>query len=363
MAAPKLPPPSRVVSESMTKRDCLHDECRPAAPRGRSSRLPGLASRRMVLTAGAALLFPWPQTAAAEGTDRIYRLGLLGPNVSPLLSDVFRAELVRFGFHEGRNLLLERWVGGASALPSLAQQALAWRPDAMVAISGIAIVAMRTVSSTVPIIGLGADPVVLGIADSTADPGGNVTGISIANLELEPKRLQLLAEAVPDRHRVGVLMYAGQPAKEVFVAQIEKAGRSLGLDLVIVETSGLDGYAAAFRKLRDERAEALLITAQAIFFRDVDALVRLAGELKLPSICEWPDMTHSGCVLAYGPNRSNLYRRMAAMAVMVLRGAKPSTIPIEQPSELVLNINLQAARSLGVGLPPSLVARAGEVIE
>lgn len=320
--------------------------------------------RRDLLVAWGAAALVRPGRAAAQA-GRVYRLAILAPTTNGLsfARTVLVSELSALGFADGRDLVVEGLSGDGTDLSELARAAVARTPDAIVAVASPAILASSAATRTIPIVVYGGDPVRLGIAQSTVRPGGNVTGISVGNFDFEPKRLQLLSEAVPDRRRIGVLLHSGLGAKDILRAALEDAARQLRLELVIAEASGRPDYANAFAAFREGGAEALLITAQSVFFRDVDELARLSAATRLPTICEWPEMTGAGCMLGYGPDREGLYRRVASIVAMVFKGAAPGSIPIEEPTELDLRINLTVARSLGVTLPAALLARADEVVE
>jgi putative ABC transport system substrate-binding protein len=212
----------------------------------------------------------------------------------------------------------------------------------------------------VPVVTFGFDPIELGLAASYARPGGNVTGVVILISELEPKRLSLLVEAAPDRRRVAALVPARNGANE---AALRKAAEGLGVELLVFPATAPSEYAAAFVAMKAQGAQALVIGATPQFQRDGKQLAALALEAKLPTVCEWAEMAHAGCLMGYGPSRIALRKRMADQLAKIFRGAVPGELPIEQPTVFEFAVNQKIAKSLDVSIPAALLARADEVIE
>ena len=245
--------------------------------------------------------------ALAQTPNRVYRLGHLGN--SPLSQafdrEITLPELAKLGFVEGRNLVFDGRVGlQPDALPGLMGELLAARPDAVIAVGPAAMVAAGAASRTVPIVSFGADLIELGLAQSYARPGGNATGIVILNNELEPKRLSILREAVPDRRRVAALISAA--GGKLNEAAMLKASPGLGVELLPFTVASPADYPTAFAAMRAAGAEALVISATSEFFRDGKQLAALALEARLPAVCEWAEMALTGCLIGYGPNRAAL---------------------------------------------------------
>ncbi|MBI5321822.1 MAG: ABC transporter substrate-binding protein [Bradyrhizobium sp.] len=263
------------------------------------------------------------------------------------------------GFVEGRNLIFDGRVGELDALPGLMQELISARPDAVVAV-GPAIGPAGASSRTVPVITFGFDPIELGFAASYARPGGNVTGVVILFGELEAKRFSLLMEAAPDRRRIAALVPTRNGANE---ATLRKAAEGLGVELLVFLAASPSDYPAAFAAMRAQGSEALVIGATPQFQRDGKQLAALALEAKLPTVCEWAEMAHAGCLIGYGPSRTALRKRMADQIAKIFRGTAPGDIPIERPTVFEFALNLKIAKSLDLIVPPALLTRADEVIE
>ena len=315
-------------------------------------------------TAAAWPLVAGVMPARAQTPGRIYRLGHLGN--SPLSQSFERQitlpELARLGFVEGRNLVFDGRIGmQPDTLPRLMGELLAGKPDAIVAVGPAALAAASAATKTTPIVSFGADLIALGLAQSFARPGGNVTGIVILNNELEPKRLSLLREVAPDRRRVAALISAA--GGKLNEAAMLKAAPGLGVELLPFTVASPAGYPAAFAAMRAAGAQALVISATSEFFRDAKQLAALALEARLPTICEWAEMAQTGCLMGYGPNRAALRKRMANQIALIFGGAAPGGIAIERPTVFEFAVNQKVAKSLGLTIPFAVLAQADEVIE
>ena len=297
----------------------------------------------------------------AQTPGRIYRLGHLAnaADSEAFTRQITLPELARLGFVEGRNLAFDARVGEPDALPGLMRELLAGQPDAVVAV-GPAIAPAGAATRSVPVVTFGFDPIELGLAASYARPGGNVTGVVILVAELEAKRLSILLEAVPDHRRVAALVPARNGANE---AALRKAAAGLGVELLVIPAAAPSDYPAAFAAMRAQGAQALVIGATPQFQRDGRQLAGLALEARLPTVCEWADMAHGGCLIGYGPSRIALRKRMADQIAQIFRGAAPGDIPIERPTVFEFALNLKIAKSLDLIVPPALLTRADEVIE
>src|SRR5262249_10501786 len=208
-------------------------------------------------------------------------------------------ELARLGFVEGRNLVFDARVGEPDLMPALMRELLAGHPDAVIALGPLELRAASAATRIVPIVSFGVDPVELGLAASHVRPAGNVTGVVILAEELEGKRLSLLLEAMPDRRRVAALVGAPSEANE---AAVRKAAAGLGVELLVFPAAAPGDYPAAFAAMRAQGAQALIIAANPRFFWDRRQLAGLALEARLPTVCEWAEMAHAGCMIGYGPN-------------------------------------------------------------
>lgn len=312
----------------------------------------------------ALSLFAAPSSAQTSG-DRTYRLGHIAP--SRLSLDFTRQatmpELAKLGFAEGRNLAVIERQGDGAALPRLVQEVLQAKPDAIVAIGPEAVRAVSAATKTVPIVGFGPDVMFLGIAASQSRPGGNVTGLVIMAPQLDAKRLELLKQAMPAARRISALLMPSTPQRQGSEIAMRSFAANAGIALQVLDAGQPDQYAPAFAKMREAGAEAVVITANATFYRDGRQLAALANEAKLPSICEWADMVEMGCMLGYGPSRTELRRRLAHYVAQIFRGTSPGDLPVEMPTHFELAINMKIARMLGVTIAADLQARADYVVE
>lgn len=304
--------------------------------------------------------------AAAQMADqKTYRLAELNPSAASaeFTHNVTLPELAKLGFREGHNLVLDERVGDAEKMGELVRELLLAKPDAIVAIGPDAISAASQATSTVPIVMFGSDPVRKGVAASLARPGGNVTGVAILGAELDGKRLDLLREAVPAARRVAALMLPSSPDRAASEAEMRGVAAKTGIDLVVLDVSGPADYPAAFTAMHGAGAQALIVMANPIFYRDAETLARLALQAGLPTACEWAEMARSGCLLGYGPSRTALRRRLAYFVARIFQGTAPGELPIETPTIFEFAINLKTAHALGLGILPAILSRADEVIE
>jgi len=305
-------------------------------------------------------------SASAQEPGRLYRIAFITP--SEMTVDEFRKfqlpELARFGFVEGRNLALTTHVGLPARMPELAREAIATKPDVVVAVSTVAILAVKEASSTVPIVMsfIGEDPIEKGLANSFARPGGSVTGVAMLAAEMDGKRASLLHEFVPAARRIAIL--TGRPPRHAEgAAEAQRVARKLGLETDVFYADEPADYVAAFAGMRTARSEALVIISAPDFFHDAAILSRLALEAGLPTVCEWASMAHDGCLIGYGPDFAALWRRPAEYVGRILRGEKPGELPIEQPTLFEFAVNLKTAKALGLTIPEASLMRADEVIE
>jgi putative ABC transport system substrate-binding protein len=231
-------------------------------------------------------------------------------------------------------------------MPELAREAIATKPDVVIAVSTVAILAVKEASSTVPIVMsfIGEDPIAKGLAVSLARPGGSATGVAMMAAQLDGKRTGLLHEFVPAARRIAIL--TGRPPRHAEGAEeAQRVARELGLETDVFYADEPADYVAAFAGMRTARSEALVIISAPDFFRDAALLSRLALEAGLPTVCEWASMARDGCLIGYGPNFAALWRRPAEYVAQILRGAKPGELPIEQPTLFEFAINLKTAKA------------------
>jgi putative ABC transport system substrate-binding protein len=303
---------------------------------------------------------------AAVAADKVYRLGILSPGAGVVerMQRTTLPELARLGFSEGKNLIVEARSGPREQLAELARELAETRPDAVIAVSGWAIRAMRQAVPTVPLIGgfIGEDPIAAGFAASLARPGGTVTGIVMLAPELDAKRLYLLHETVPNGRRIGAL--AVNSARDApNLAAAKNAAERAGVELITFYGAQVEDYPPAFAAMRNAKIDGLEIISAPELYTDASRLALLAVETGLPTICEWAEMARLGCLLGYGPDYNELQRRVADYVARIFRGTAPGELPIEGPTHYQFTVNLKTAKALGVALPPAILARADEVIE
>jgi putative ABC transport system substrate-binding protein len=319
--------------------------------------------RREVLAGLSAAA--WPLRVRAQAPGRVYRLGALLPaaRVGRSFRDATVPELAKLGFVEGRNLVIDARLAPSGQMADIASDLVLSKPDVILAVGGEAITASIAASDAIPVIMFGADALLQDPNLPLSRSRGNATGFAILGPELDIKRLEILREAVPTAARIGVLVQPSTPNLDSRKRDLAKAATDQGFEPIFVEAAGSGEYPAAFAALREARVGALLIASHPQFNTDADELAVLSLGAGLPSMCHWPDMAASGCLLAYGPSRLALFRRCAEYIARIFSGTSPRDLPIERPSQVELSYNLRTARALGLQLPPTLLARADEVIE
>jgi putative ABC transport system substrate-binding protein len=310
-----------------------------------------------------ALLAGAPPPAAAQG--KTYRLAVFSISVVSVENTrtMTLPMLEKFGFVAGRNLEIVSRVGSPDRMPALMREILAAKPDVILAVGGEAIQAARTATASVPIVIFGPDPVQLGVTENISRPGGNVTGILILATQLDAKRLTLLHEAVPPGRRLAALINPTSPNREPSERLMRAAAAAAGIDLSLFYAAGPSSYGTAFAAMRNAGIGGVAITANPEYFRDTAEILRLAHQARLATVCQWNEMAAAGCMLSYGPNLTRMRERAAYYIARIFEGVKPSDLPIEQPSQVEMAVNLTTARLLGIAVPQSLLVRAEHVIE
>jgi putative ABC transport system substrate-binding protein len=251
--------------------------------------------------------------------------------------------------------------------PALASELVDLKPDVIIASNTVAARAAQQATTTIPIVvPVMGDPVSDGLVASLARPGGNITGLTFLGPQLVPKRLGLLKEAIPAMSRLAVLWHPGAYGERTMndmMSEAVAAAGSLGLSLQLVEVQSPDDFDRAFSRIATERAEALVVFPSSMLFTERRRIVELAARFELPLMSVSKEFVQIGGLMSYGPDITNFNRLGAAYVDKILRGAKPADLPVEQPTKFELAINLRTARALGLTLPPTLLARADEVIE
>jgi len=325
--------------------------------------------RRFLLTSLVGAL-AMPQVADAQQPGKVWRVGILSPGGVPDPSvattpNLLPRNLRELGYVEGGNLIVERRFadGKIERLPGLARELVQLKVDVIVAAGDETIPAARDATATVPIVMVvGSDPVARGLVASFSRPGGNITGVTVvAETVLAAKRLELIREAVPGAARIAVLG-AGGPVSSIQVQEAQKAASAQRVKLVVVEAPGTD-YDRAFASIVAERADALFVLMSPTLTRDRKQIIDRAAKYRLPAIYQWREHVEVGGLMSYGGSLIDISRRVAAYVDKIFKGARPGDLPIEQPTKYELVINLKTAKALGLTIPPSLLARADQVIE
>src|SRR5438552_8034897 len=308
----------------------------------------------------------WPSVAYAQRGAKLPTIGFTGAGASVWSSwtSAFVARLRELGWIEGRTVAIEyRWAEGRiERYAEISAEFVRLKVDVIVT-SGGAVLAAKQSTSVIPIVfALATDPVGLGFVASLARPGGNVTGLSSQSTDTAGKRLELLREVVPGLRRLAIMANVGYPGAVLEMGEVHAAARTLGLEIVTLEIRRADDIARAFETLKS-RAEALFVLADPLINTNQARINALAVDARLPTMSGFRDYVETGGLMSYGPNYPDLFRRAADYVDRILRGARPGDIPVAQPTKFDLVINLKTAKALGLELPPTLLARADEVIE
>ncbi|GLR83471.1 ABC transporter substrate-binding protein [Bradyrhizobium iriomotense] len=324
--------------------------------------------REFIALLGGAVA--WPRAAHAQLARHIPRLCFLtfDPDASRSTRfGPFFEGLRDLGYVDGQTISVDYLSadGKGERFPSLAAECLRLRADIIAASTTPATQAAKKITRTIPIVMIAlGDPVETGLVDSLAQPGGNVTGMSMMASEVAAKRLELLKEAVPEISRMLVLSYLADPIAPLQVKALEKAAHSLGVTLQIQDVRTADDLTAAFDAGARERAEGLLTTAESIFVAQRARVSELAARYRLPAMYPYTiQVADAGGLMAYDIDYADLERRAATYVDKILKGAKPSDLPVQQPTKFALVINLKTAKALGLTIPDSFLRRADQVIE
>jgi putative ABC transport system substrate-binding protein len=322
--------------------------------------------RRELITLLVVTAVAWPRATRAQ-QPRVPVIGFLAagsPDDSlPDLAAAFAKGLAELGYLVGNNVTIERrWArGNYDRLPELLGELVRFNPALIVVGGNVVALAASRATSTIPIVfNIASDPVKLGLAKSFAHPGGNATGISLMTAALTLKRLELIGELIPHNSTVGFLV---NPDNQDILQEIKDVARSTGRSLEVAMVRNLDDLEQAFTQLVSAQVGAVLVANDAFFLSQRVQLVALANRHSLPASYEWREFPAVGGLMSYGPSLRGTYQKVGSYAARILKGAQPSDLPIEQPTEFNLVINSATARSLGIHIPPTLLARADEVID
>jgi putative ABC transport system substrate-binding protein len=316
----------------------------------------------------ASVVLAAPMAAEAQQAGKAYRIGVLASsteeNFEPSVK-VFREALHAAGWVEGRNVTMDvRYAGEQYArLPELATELVMLKVDVLASLGTPATLAAKRATATIPIVMESlSDVVSTGLVPNLAKPGGNVTGVSGFAPELSGKRLELIREIFPRAERIAVLANQANPITGPLVRANRSAGQKLGMKLRVLDVRQPAELPAAFEAIRREHVHALVLVADPLLFSERPQIVQLAGQYRVPAIYETRLFPEAGGLLSYGPFPQERFQRMAVYVDRILRGAHPGELPIEQPTNFELVINLKTARTLGLTIPQSVLVRADEVI-
>jgi putative ABC transport system substrate-binding protein len=319
----------------------------------------------ITLLGGAAV---WPGAARAQQAGKVARIGHL--DLGPASARASRVEALRAGLRdlswvEGKNIVIEfRWADNVSQLPELAAELVRMKVDVIFAQSSTMVEPARQATKTIPIVfGNHADPIGTGHVASLNRPGGNITGLSELTTELDAKALEMLKETVPRATRIGVLWNPTTPSQVPGLQAVKAAGEKLGLALHIVPAATAEDFDPALTSAAQEGDDALFVVPSPVTTMEGARLAELALMHRLPTMFGAKENVQAGGLMSYGPDRNDLVRRAALYIDKILKGAKAADLPVEQASKYQLVINLKTAKALGLDVPPTLLARADEVIE
>jgi putative tryptophan/tyrosine transport system substrate-binding protein len=313
----------------------------------------------------------WPLPASGQQARKTPRVGVLWHAASAEEEAVYlgalREGLTDLGYIEGRNIVLENRFPAEKweRFISLATELVQLKPDLLVAMSRPAAIAAQRATTTIPIVFCAVpDPVGDKLVESLARPGGNITGLSNMALDLSAKRIELLKDMVDGLSHVALLVNAGDPeAARRYIKESQAAASPLGITIEPVEVMGLGEIPSAFARIDQLNVNGLVGTADSLFTVERKNIIQLAIERRLPTMMHSRETAQAGALMSYAPSYVLMARRTAIYVDKILRGAKPADLPVEQPTKFELIINLQTAKMLGLTVPPTLLARADEVIE
>jgi putative tryptophan/tyrosine transport system substrate-binding protein len=309
----------------------------------------------------------WPLAAGAQQAAKLPTIGVLGTATATVWSPwttAFVRRLRELGWIDGRTVAIEyRWAEGREAhYAEITAEFVRLKVDIILTAGAAAPAAMQATSVIPIVLAIVGDPVGTGLVASLARPGGNVTGMSYQSTDLAGKRLELLREMLPGLRRLGIMANVGYPAAVLEMGEVQATAGTLGLDVARLEIRRAEDIAPAVESLKSG-ADALYACTDALLAAERVRINTLALATRLPTMFAIRDHVQAGGLMSYGPDYSDLFRRTADIVDKILRGTKPADIPVEQPSKFYLVFNLTTAKALGLTVPPSLLARADEVIE
>jgi putative ABC transport system substrate-binding protein len=322
--------------------------------------------RELMLLLGGAMTAPRASRAQQKAMPVIGFLGNASPGPFAPFVAAFHQGLSETGYVEGQNLATEyRWAEGRyDLLPALAADLVGRKVDLIATSADASALAAKDATSTIPIVFVnGSDPVEIGLVVSFARPGGNLTGVSIMTGELMLKRLELLSELVPQAQVIALLVNPNNASNERMMKLVQEAGPVKGVQVRVLKAGTESDIDVAFTSLIQLQASALLVGSDPFLFSQREQLVALAARYAVPAIYEWREFAAAGGLISYGTSLADMYRQAGTYVGRILSGAKPTDLPVQRPTRFELVVNLKTADALGLTVPPSILARADEVIE
>jgi putative ABC transport system substrate-binding protein len=319
--------------------------------------------KRREFIAATAVLLGLPRHVQAQGKPR--RIGFLGGFEYPA---TLRSGIEEKGWIEGKNLMVDYryFEGHTERIPALAAELVALNPDLLICTTAQAAIPLKLATATIPIVFMGiADPVALGLIQSLSHPGGNVTGLTtFVPGGFTTKQIEMLRELVPDVSKIAILANPGNRMHVLSLAEeVPRAAGNLGITLPVVEATTAEQLDIAFASAANQRADAILVFGDTVVLRQASRVVALAAKHRLPAMYLFGQFTKMGGLISYGPDLADLFHRGGGYVDKILKGAKPADLPVEQPTKFELQINVNAAKALGLTVPLSLLVRADELIE
>ena len=327
-------------------------------------------TKQIIFLALCSLLLAPCCAVEAQQTGKIFRIGFLDPSTasgSAVLVDTFRQELSNLGWIEGKNISVDYRFADVKRerLPELAADLVRLKVD-LIVVTGMqsALEAKKATTTTPIVIASAPDPVGLGLVASLARPGGNVTGLSSLNPELNTKRLEILKDAVPKLTRVGLLWTPGGGGGDIQLKELRSAAQALKLKLEEIKTQpDPKGLESAFQAAKQMRVDAIMTSAGRRLFAERKRIVELARKFRLPAIYIQKEFVDEGGLMSYGADYADLFRRAAVYVDKILKGAKPAELPVQQATKFEFVINLKAAKQIGITIPVRVLERANKVIK
>jgi len=327
--------------------------------------------RKLAIALGASALVG-PFTSFAQQQRKVWRIGFLGSTTAlnfATLVEALRAGLREFGYVDGKNIIIEyRWADGKyDRLPKLAAELIDLKVDVLVTHGTPGTRAAKQASTTVPIVmATSGDAVAAGLIASLARPGGNVTGITFSSPELNAKRLELLKEIIPRISRVGVLLNPKNPMFDASsgpaVLAMKATANAMKITLQIFAAQGIDEFDSVISAMANARVDAMEIVEDGLFLASPKGIADLATKQKIPS-AGFKEFAEAGGLIGYGVNNIDMFRRVANFVDKIIKGTKPSEIPVEQPTKFEFVLNMKTAKALDITIPNSILVRADKVLE